>query len=282
MTAGNNNNKLKMPFTGERFTPETRGNLQLEHQHRYLLASQIVENKTILDIASGEGYGSNILSKLATHVYGVDIDAQTIEHAKKRYSKDNITFLTGDCTNIPLDNDSIDVVISFEILEHVTEHDKMLTEIKRILRKDGILVISTPFKDDKSNIQPKFHLKELYRHEFNDLLSKYFNNINIYWQDLVYASVISLDNNLSSLLNYEIIDDNTTNIKDRNNCSKIIIAIASDNNLPNLNVSISEPKTNINEVMQNIYVVVSMLKLENILNKMYKFVRYMYKKIFGK
>jgi ubiquinone/menaquinone biosynthesis C-methylase UbiE len=271
-----------MPFTGERFTPETRRNLQLEHQHRYLLASQIVENKTILDIASGEGYGSNILSKFATHVYGVDIDAQTIDHAKKRYSKENITFLTGDCTNIPLDNDSIDVVISFETLEHITEHDKMLSEIKRILHKDGILLISTPFKNDSSTTQPKYHLKELYRHEFTALLSKYFNNINIYWQDLVYASVISSDNNLSSLLNYEIIDDNTTNLKDRNNFSKFIIAIASDNILPNLNISILEPKTNSVKVMQNVYVVISILKLENILNKMYKFVKYMRRKIFGK
>ncbi|MDR1578330.1 MAG: class I SAM-dependent methyltransferase [Deltaproteobacteria bacterium] len=282
MTADNTNNKLKIPFTGERFTPETRGNVQLEHQHRYLVASQIVEGKVVVDIASGEGYGSDILSKTAKHVYGIDIDPQAIEHAKKRYNKENITFLTGNCVNIPLDNDSVDVIISFETLEHIVEQDEMLLDIKRILHKDGILIMSTPIKNDNALVHHKFHVKELYQDEFNNLVSKYFKNVNIYFQDIIYASLIYLDKNLATFSGYEIVDDNTIKINDRNIFSKFSLALASDAELPNLNTSILEPKPRSKQVIQNIYIVVSMLKLENIFNKLFNCIRYIYKKITGK
>ena len=66
-------NKDGLDFTGERYLPEVPGQLELEHFHRYILASKCVVGKRVLDIASGEGYGSNLLADQALTVTGVDM-----------------------------------------------------------------------------------------------------------------------------------------------------------------------------------------------------------------
>jgi len=62
-----------LEWTGERYVPQMRGTIALEHLHRYAFASEYVQGLDVLDIASGEGYGSEMLSRTARHVYGVDI-----------------------------------------------------------------------------------------------------------------------------------------------------------------------------------------------------------------
>ena len=79
-----------MDFTGERYVPEIEGQIRYEHLHRYALCLQLVAGKTVLDIASGEGYGSALLASVAKSVTGVDIDAQTVEHARHLYYKPNL------------------------------------------------------------------------------------------------------------------------------------------------------------------------------------------------
>ena len=75
-----------MEFTGERYIPTLNiSEISYEHWHRYLYATQFVENKRVLDIASGEGFGSNLLSQKAQKVVGVDISAETIVHSRKNY-----------------------------------------------------------------------------------------------------------------------------------------------------------------------------------------------------
>ncbi len=70
---------------------------------------------------------------------GVDIDTDTIKKASRKYVKDNLTFLVGTTSNIPVEDNSIDVVTSFETIEHYTEHEKILEEIKRVLKEDGVV-----------------------------------------------------------------------------------------------------------------------------------------------
>ena len=75
-----------LDFTGERYLPEVGGNIELEHLHRYLLAKQAVVGKTVLDIASGEGYGSAMLAESARRVTGVDISQEAVSHAQTKVS----------------------------------------------------------------------------------------------------------------------------------------------------------------------------------------------------
>ncbi len=183
-----------MDFTGERFVPEVEGDIRLEHMHRYIAARRIVGGKRVLDIACGEGYGSDLLAEVAATVIGVDIDEASVSHAELTYRRSNLRFLSGDIVAIPLDDASVDVVVSFETIEHLVDHRSMMLEIKRVLVPDGVLVLSSPDRHEYSDV-PKyknpFHLRELYQSELIALLQEHFRNHAIYGQRVHYASILA-------------------------------------------------------------------------------------------
>lgn len=187
-----------LEWTGERLTTALE-NYQgvFEHLHRYAIVQDVVANKKILDIASGEGYGSALLSKYANFVTGVDIDSNSIKHASKKYQKaENLNFIVGSTDCIPLADHSVDIVVSFETLEHHDKHDLMMTEINRVLVKGGTLVISSPEKSIYSEREANnpFHVKELALTDFELLLKKFFKNVKIFEQRFIVGSFIdSLD-----------------------------------------------------------------------------------------
>ena len=131
-------------FTGERYTPEITGNIYLEHMHRYSVLKDMVTGQRVLDIASGEGFGSYHMAQFARSVTGVDISQEAVSHAQLRYQRDNLSFKTGSCSAIPMDKASVDVVVSFETIEHHDEHVQMMAEIRRVLKPGGVLIISSP------------------------------------------------------------------------------------------------------------------------------------------
>ncbi|HOF56006.1 MAG TPA: class I SAM-dependent methyltransferase [Prolixibacteraceae bacterium] len=189
-----------MKTTGERFIPGQGGVIELEHLNRYyFVVHQIdITDKTVLDIASGEGYGSNILAKHASRVIGVDISSEAIEHAKKKYQANNLEFIQGSVIEIPLTDNSVDVVVSFETLEHHDKHDEMMLEIKRILNNNGILIISSPDKyyySELPGIKNDFHVKELYYDEFEELMKRHFEYTYFFSQRAFNGSMIVLNEN---------------------------------------------------------------------------------------
>lgn len=175
-----------MEFTGERMIVKKNKEdiIYLEHLVRYISLASLVKNKKILDIACGSGYGSDLLSSSgAKRVYGVDVSKEAIEYCRNEYKRSNLFFLEGDASKIPLGDDSVDVVISFETIEHIS-HEKQLeflSEIKRVLRKNGILVISTP-NPRYSNKDNHFHIGELSKKNFYSILGENFKNIDRYTQ----------------------------------------------------------------------------------------------------
>jgi ubiquinone/menaquinone biosynthesis C-methylase UbiE len=189
-------------WTGERLVTDVEGVLGVaEHLHRYALAGEFVKGKTVLDIASGEGYGSHLLSKAALKVTGVDISEEAVAHANIKYgSKTNLTYQVGSASAIPLEDASVDIVTSFETLEHTTEHEEFLKEIKRVLIPGGMLIMSTPdivlYKPhDPDN---PFHVKELTTDEFRSLIKNYFNKSIFLNQRSVIGTLIQgidFDNN---------------------------------------------------------------------------------------
>lgn len=185
-----------MEATGERFLPEKmQGEIKSEHLNRYYFVKNLIDisDKIVLDIASGEGYGSNLLAQSAKYVYGVDISEEAVNFAKVKYTAENLSFIKGSAFKIPLEDNSIDVVVSFETIEHHDKHDEMLKEINRVLKMNGILVLSSPNKSeysDKTNFQNPYHVKELYTNELVDLVSKYFISVELYWQRYLKGSVI--------------------------------------------------------------------------------------------
>ena len=155
---------------------------------RYSFCKQFVLNKTVLDCASGEGHGSFLLSQTAQKVVGIDIDAETVEHAKNKYKRDNLEFMQGDCTAIPIPSSEggFDIITSLETLEHIDERQQLLLlrEFSRLIKKDGLLVISTPnveYTKGIPNYDNPYHKKELTFDEFDALLSQYFSH-RLYFQ----------------------------------------------------------------------------------------------------
>jgi ubiquinone/menaquinone biosynthesis C-methylase UbiE len=231
-----------LEFTGERYTPEIRGKIELEHIHRYSLASLFVKDKLVLDIASGEGYGSNILSNFAAKVIGVDNSSEAIEHAKQKYQKPNLMFRLGSCDKIPIASASVDIVVSFETIEHHDQHELMMKEIKRVLTPGGIVIISNPNKEeytDKLNFNNPHHIKELYREEFKKLLSEYFTHMAFYGQRVMYGSAILREDGLSFTCTADCEED-IYKYSPGILRPLYLIAFASDSQIPPLTSSILE------------------------------------------
>src|SRR5438876_608202 len=135
-----------LEWTGERYVPWFDGaEIGYEHLHRYAFATQFVRNKSVLDLACGEGYGSNLLAGTAKHVVGIDLDEQTVKHAKNKYIRSNLDFRIGSITEIPINGQRVfDVIVCFEALEHVDDHDRLLSEAKRLLAPGGLFSSPRP------------------------------------------------------------------------------------------------------------------------------------------
>ncbi|PSB52790.1 hypothetical protein C7B67_05615 [filamentous cyanobacterium Phorm 6] len=186
---------MELEPTGERYLPSCmKGQIKYEHLHRYALSMELARDKQVLDIASGEGYGSASLSKFARSVVGVDIDSKSVEYANQKYGdRPNLEFVVGACEAIPLPSQSVDIVTSFETIEHHNQHEEMMQEIKRVLNPGGLLIISSPNRltySDLPEYSNPFHVKELYDYQFISLLNRHFKHVKIYGQRLATGSFI--------------------------------------------------------------------------------------------
>ncbi len=187
MTDATKTEPARLDWTGERFLPWMEGaQPHYEHLHRYVFAAHLVKGKKVLDLACGEGYGTYMLAREAEYVAGVEIDKLTVQHARSRYVKDNLEFIEGSILAVPIEGENkFDIAVCFEAIEHVAEHDKLLSEVKRLLKDDGLFIVSTPNKavyTDARHHHSHFHVKELYFDEFRILLRRYFAHTHIFGQ----------------------------------------------------------------------------------------------------
>ena len=167
-------------FTGERAIPEdvnTPADIMSEHWARYKYATSFVKGKRVLDVACGAGYGADLLAETAHSVIGGDISPETIKYCKSHYTKP--VFSIFDICEIPYPGSSFDVVVSFETIEHITDGEKFLSEIIRVLDSCGTLLISCPLGGECGNI---YHKAYYQRGTFEPFLKKYFDNVKILYQ----------------------------------------------------------------------------------------------------
>lgn len=184
-----------MEFSGERFLPSLSGEIRHEHFHRYVWCRALVKGKQVLDIACGEGYGSAILAQEASSVIGVDIAQEAVEHARQAYAGiAHLEFKQGDAAAIPLPDSSVDVVVSFETIEHHAKHSEMIDEVRRVLRPEGVFIISSPNRivySEKAGYHNEFHVKELDFAEFDSLLQSRFSQVRYYGHRLAVGSALA-------------------------------------------------------------------------------------------
>jgi ubiquinone/menaquinone biosynthesis C-methylase UbiE len=266
-----------MKFTGERLLPNIGGKAASEHLARYAFATSFTKDKCVLDIACGEGYGSYLLSKSSKKLIGVDLSHEIIKHATKKYSRNNLSFCSGSIFNLPFEKEYFDVIVCFETIEHVLNQEKAIEELKRVLKPNGILIISTPEKDvfNKDGIGPysHFHEKELSSIEFSNLINSFFMNFEFLKQVYINGSLIY------PLLNRVRIDKffyggfSDFNVKDVENDFSIIIA--SDSKLVNFDKSLLYNEKELAEWEINYLLDIKMNKI--LKGFRYRFINFLFK-----
>ncbi len=160
--------------------------LAQQHVWRYVFVSQYVKNRVVLDVACGVGYGSDYLSRCgAKQVIGVDFDQRSLQFARGAYVRPNLNFVNGNALTLPISDHSLDVVISFETIEHIREQEVFLAEIWRVLKMDGIFICSTP--NTKFSMGHIDHVKELTPAQFYRMLKTYFGKVEKYGQYITFT-----------------------------------------------------------------------------------------------
>lgn len=221
----------KKEWTGERLETFIFNESAIEHLHRYAIVKEYCTGKKVLDIASGEGYGVNLMAENAMHVTGIDIDYNVIKSASQKYNHPNLDFKQGAIENIPFPDNSFDIVTCFETLEHIEDHEKAVKEIKRVLKPGGLTFISTPDKKnytDSTGYKNPFHVNELYETGFRELVTKNFRYSFFLAQKLALASFAFLETE-TTIDHFEGDYNKVRRVKEINPI--YIIAIASDQEL---------------------------------------------------
>ena len=206
--------------------------MALEHYHRYMFCSKYVNNKKVLDIACGTGYGAELMSYSANKVTGADIDPVTIQYCNALYKKKNLQFDVMSVDKINYPQKSFDIITCFETIEHISEEQQKtaISQFAHVLKEDGILFISTPSTSSPLHIKDnKYHIHELSHNEFYKLLSTQFKYVNIIGQSICLSSVIGNCDNQTHIF---------TQNKDHKveNC-KYLIAICSNSDISNIETS---------------------------------------------
>jgi len=182
-------------WTGERCVPWADDRRVIyEHLHRYVLAAELAPGQNVLDLGSGEGYGAAILAHVANTVTGIEIDADSVEHARRRYRAANLEFMCRSVLDLEyLDDASFDLIVCFEMIEHIGEQDLLVASARRLLKTDGLFVVSTPDREiysEATDYHNPFHVKEMNRQEFEDLLGRHFEHVALWTQSVVVGSIL--------------------------------------------------------------------------------------------
>jgi ubiquinone/menaquinone biosynthesis C-methylase UbiE len=178
-------------FTGERVIPgQVNDDLWSEHMARYAFARRYAQGKRVLDAGCGTGYGSAELVQAANEVIGVDVAADAIEYAKANYPLPGLRFIESSCTAVPFPPESFDVVVGFEVIEHLTDYREFINEAARVLTPEGLFIVSSPNKryyaETRAETGPNpYHQHEFEAAEFVRELERAFPTVRLLLQNRV-------------------------------------------------------------------------------------------------
>jgi SAM-dependent methyltransferase len=157
--------------------------LHLIHLKAYEEAARLSVGKFVLDIGCNNGYGTSLISRSCARAVGLDVSTNAIEDAKARFGSSCVEFRTYDGITIPFADSKFDVIVSFQVIEHIEDTASYLSEIARLLRSDGIALFTTPnaaIRLDKGMVPwNKFHVREYMADELKRLLCSTFSEISL-------------------------------------------------------------------------------------------------------
>ena len=194
-------------FTGERVIPrEVNADLWAEHLSRYAFATRFASEKRTLDIGCGAGYGVAAIARSARQAFGIDLAPEAIDYALDNYGpSNNAFFIQASATALPFRDQSFDLITAFEVIEHLADWNTLLIQARRVLRPDGVFLVSTPNKEYYAESRAEhgpnpFHVHEFDFDEFQAALVDFFPHVAVFLQNWSASIVFSpAHHSLSSL-----------------------------------------------------------------------------------
>jgi 2-polyprenyl-3-methyl-5-hydroxy-6-metoxy-1,4-benzoquinol methylase len=169
--------------TGERVNPDFPDLNFQNHLKVYKFLEQFAKDKDVLDIGCGLGYGTDHIRAFARTIVGIDISRSAIRFARKRYPSAKTLLM--DAQSLQLEPKSIDLAISTENFEHLSDQEQSLREVVKVLRPDGVCFIATPNRNVSMETN-QYHTHEFTASELEELLSRYFNDVQI-WTSMLQS-----------------------------------------------------------------------------------------------
>ena len=176
-------------FTGERVIPgQVDVDLLNEHMARYHFAVRLARGKRVLDAGCGAGYGSAELADVAESVTAIDIAPEAVEYARAHYALPNLAFEQASCIELPFADGAFDLVVAFEVIEHLENWRGFLLEVRRVLAPSGQLIVSTPnrlyYTESRGphGANP-FHVHEFDFDEFTRELREFFPHVSVFLEN---------------------------------------------------------------------------------------------------
>lgn len=164
-----------LPLTGERTVPGLAEENYWFRRHEvvYERMADRCADRDVLEAGCGEGYGANLIADVARRVIGLDYDETTVAHVRARYPR--VEMRHGNLAELPLPDGAVDVVVNFQVIEHLWDQGQFVRECLRVLRPGGCLLMSTPnritFSPGRDSPINPFHTRELNAAELTDLLT---------------------------------------------------------------------------------------------------------------
>jgi SAM-dependent methyltransferase len=170
-----------MRLTAERYTPEAAESLGqqivgLYHRYAYTAATESLSHgQRVLDIGFGDGFGSEILRRAGAEYVGVEVDAEAIAHARKRYPGDFRLY-----DGVALPQESFDLVVCFQVIEHLQDPDPLLAQISDL---GCPALFTTPNRELRLDPGEKpwnrFHVREFSRDDLQTVLERHFGIVKV-------------------------------------------------------------------------------------------------------
>lgn len=136
---------------------------------------------TVLDVASGTGFGADLLSGRARLVVGVDLAWEAAAAARERFRRPNLAFLQAEASALPFRSGSFDLVVSQDTVEHVADDRGFVAEVVRVLKRHGTFIMFTPWRAEHTDRPDNpFHRREYSAASLEALLVLHFREVRLW------------------------------------------------------------------------------------------------------
>lgn len=170
-----------LSFSAERSNWEDENTklVWLPHKAVYEFIIKYCRKKIVLDAGCGQGWGSALIAKVAKKIIGIDSDEASLKIARDKFTFNNLLFQKDNLEHLDSVKEKLNVIICLQTIEHLNNPNKFLEKVVKLLKANGVLILSTPNKMS-DHIPSPYHVKEYSATEIKKLLSNYFKHVKLF------------------------------------------------------------------------------------------------------